>query len=169
MTSTAKTSTAKKSTTEAKSAKTQDAISLLRADHKLVEQLFEQYEKTRSPAKKQEIIEEICAELTIHAQIEEEIFYPQAQSALKDNEMVPEAEVEHATLKSLIAQLQEEDRDANAEMYDAKVKVLCEYVQHHVKEEQNELFPKVRESKLDLTDLAEQLQERKQELQARLD
>src|SRR5688572_28460277 len=163
------TSTAKKSTTEAKSAKTQDAISLLRADHKLVEQLFEQYEKTRSPAKKQEIIEEICAELTIHAQIEEEIFYPQAQNALKDNERVPEAEVEHATLKSLIAQLQEEDRDANAEMYDAKVKVLCEYVQHHVKAEQNEVLPKVRESKLDLTDLAEQLQERKQDLQARLD
>lgn len=163
------TSAAKKSTSEAKSPAKQDAISLLRADHKLVEQLFEQYEKARSPAKKQEIINEICAELTIHAQIEEEIFYPQAQSALKDHEMVPEAEVEHATLKNLISQLQKEDRESNAEMYDAKVKVLFEYVQHHVKEEQNELFPKVRDSKLDLKDLAAQLQERKEELQARLD
>lgn len=163
------TSAAKKSTSEAKSTTKEDAISLLRADHKLVEQLFEQYEKARSPTKKQALINEICAELTIHAQIEEEIFYPQAQSALKDHEMVPEAEVEHATLKNLISQLQKEDRESNAEMYDAKVKVLCEYVQHHVKEEQNELFPKVRDSKLDLKDLAAQLQERKEELQARLD
>jgi hemerythrin superfamily protein len=154
---------------KAKSTKPQDAISLLRADHQLVEELFVQYEKSRSTAKKRAIIKEICAELTIHARIEEEIFYPQVKEALKDHDLVPEAIVEHTTLKDLIAQLQEDDIESDVEMFDAKVKVLCEYVQHHVKEEQNEMFPKVRDSKLDLKELAVQLQERKEELHARLD
>jgi hemerythrin-like domain-containing protein len=84
----------------------------------------------------------------VHAQIEEEIFYPQVKAALKDKELIPEATVEHATLKELIAQIEEGEPDD--EMYDAKVKVLSEYVKHHVKEEQNEIFPKAKASKLDM-------------------
>jgi hemerythrin superfamily protein len=164
------TATARKShqDSESKSTKPQEATALLRADHKLVDDLFEQYEKARSTARKKALISEICEELTIHAQIEEEIFYPQVKQALKDHDLVPEAIVEHATLKSLIAQLEQEDLEENSEMYDAKVKVLSEYVRHHVKEEQNELFPKVRDSKLDLKALGAELQQRKEELKAQL-
>jgi hemerythrin superfamily protein len=142
--------------------KSQEALTLLRADHKLVSSLFEQYESARSATKKKALVAQICLELTVHAQIEEEIFYPQVKEALKDKELVPEAIVEHATLKDLIAQI--EDVEPDGEMYDAKVKVLSEYVKHHVKEEQNELFPKVKESKIDLTALGEALLQRKEEL-----
>lgn len=146
--------------------KAQEATRLLRADHKLVNELFEQFESSRSSAKKQALALEICQELTIHAQIEEEIFYPAVQVALKDKTLVPEAKVEHETLKYLIAQIQAESPDN--EMYDAKVKVLSEYVKHHVKEEQNEIFPKVKASKLDLIELGNQMAERKEELKAKL-
>ncbi len=147
-----------------KSTSRQDAISLLRADHKEVSSLFAEYEKTRSNAKKKEIATRICTELTVHAQIEEEIFYPAAKQALKDKEMVPEAIVEHATLKQLIGQIQSEEPDG--EMFDAKIKVLSEYVKHHVNEEQNELFPKLKSTGLDLVDLGIQLMSRKEELLA---
>lgn len=158
--------TAQKKTVEAvKKPKAQDATTLLRADHKLVDLLFEQYESAKSSTKKKTIVAQICMELTVHAQIEEEIFYPQVKEALKDKELIPEATVEHATLKSLIAQL--EDGEPDDEMYDAKVKVLSEYVKHHVKEEQNEIFPKVKASKLDLLALGEQLVQRKEELMAK--
>lgn len=149
-------------TTPSTKPKTQDAIALLRADHKLVSTLFEQYESARTATKKKALVAQICMELTVHAQIEEEIFYPQVKQALKDKELVPEAIVEHATLKDLIAQI--EDVEPDGEMYDAKVKVLSEYVKHHVKEEQNELFPKVKESKLDLIALGEELAQRKEAL-----
>ena len=146
--------------------KAQEAIALLRADHKLVSSLFEQYEAARSVTKKKALVAQICQELTVHAQIEEEIFYPRVKQALKDKELIPEAVVEHATLKDLIAQI--EDVEPDGEMYDAKVKVLSEYVKHHVKEEQNELFPKVKGSKLDLVALGEELAQRKEELIAQL-
>lgn len=152
----------KKSASPEKAPKAQDATTLLRADHKAVAQLFEQYESARSSSKKKALVAQICAELTVHAQIEEEIFYPQVKAALNDTELVPEAVVEHATLKDLIAQL--EDGEPDNEIYDAKVKVLSEYVKHHVREEQNEIFPKVKESKLDLYALGEQLMQRKEEL-----
>jgi len=141
-----------------------DAIALLRADHKTVSDLFEKYEGARSPARKKGLVAEICAELTAHARIEEEIFYPAVKQALKDKELVPEATVEHATLKSLIAQV--EGVEPDGEMFDAKVKVMSEYVKHHVKEEQNEMFPKVKASKLDLAALGSEMQARKQELVA---
>jgi hemerythrin superfamily protein len=153
---------AQKKTTSEKSTKAQEATALLRADHKLVDTLFEQYESARSQTKKKTLVEQICLELTVHAQIEEEIFYPQVKKVLKDDELIPEAVVEHATLKDLIAQLQE--GEPGDEMFDAKVKVLSEYVKHHVKEEQNEIFPKVKSSKLDLYELGEQLLLRKEEL-----
>ena len=145
--------------------KTPDATALLRADHKEVDALFKEYEATNSVAKKKTLVSQICTALTVHAQIEEEIFYPAVKLALKDKELIPEASVEHATLKNLIAQI--EGIEPDGEMYDAKVKVLSEYVKHHVKEEQNEIFPKAKESsKLDLVDLGVKLQERKNELLA---
>ena len=155
----------KKSANEAKTPKAQEAIALLRADHKAVTMLFEQYESARSSTKKKALVEQICTELTVHAQIEEEIFYPQVQVALKDKELIPEAIVEHATLKNLIAQLEASEPDD--EFYDAKVKVLSEYVNHHVKEEQDEMFPKVKASKLNLQAMGEELMQRKEELLAK--
>jgi len=144
--------------------KAKEAIALLRADHKLVNDLFDEYEKARSPSKKKALVKQICTELSVHAQIEEEIFYPAAKKALKDKELIPEATVEHATLKDLIAQV--EDVEPDGEMFDAKIKVMSEYVKHHVKEEQNEIFPKVKETNLDLVELGAQLTERKEELLA---
>lgn len=153
-----KTAPAKK----AASAKPQDAIAMLRADHKKVSGLFEEYEKTNSAAKKFKLTNEICTELTVHAEVEEEIFYPAVKAALKDKELVPEATVEHATLKDLIAQVK--DKQPDGEMFDAKIKVMSEYVKHHVKEEQNEMFPKARNTKLDMVALGEQMMARKQQL-----
>ena len=113
-------------------------------------------------SKKKQIVEEICKELTVHAQVEEEIFYPAFQQALKDHELVPEATVEHATLKDLIAQVK--DIEPDGDLYDAKIKVLSEYVKHHVKEEESEMFTEAKDSKLDLVELGAQIQERKQQL-----
>lgn len=145
--------------------KVKDATALLRADHKEVNDLFEEFENTKSSTKKKSIVAEVCKALTVHAQIEEEIFYPAFKAAVKDKELIPEATVEHQTLKDLIAQI--EGAEADSEMYDAKVKVLSEYVKHHVKEEQNEIFPKAKSAKkLDLVQLGVQLLQRKEELLA---
>lgn len=153
--------------TSTSSIKTQDATALLRADHKEVSNLFDEYETVKSNSKKKAIVAEICKALTVHAQIEEEIFYPAVKQALKDKELIPEATVEHATLKNLIAQI--EGIEPDGEMYDAKVKVLSEYVQHHVKEEQNELFPKAKAAtNLDLIQLGSELSKRKEELLAEI-
>ena len=141
-----------------------DAIAVLRADHATVEDLFDQFEKTRNDAKKLKLAQTICAELTIHTTIEEEIFYPAARAAIRDEDMLDEAEVEHASAKELIAQI--ESGSPQDEKWSAKVTVLGEYIRHHVKEEQNEMFPKVRKTKLDLKALGEQLMARKAELQS---
>ena len=155
--------TAKKAAAKRSAApKTPDAIALLRADHKAVSELFEQFESTRSATKKKAIVAKICQELTVHAQIEEEIFYPAIKQALKDKELVPEAQVEHDSVKSLIAQV--EGAEPDGEMYDAKVKVMAEYVKHHVKEEQNEMFVKAKASKANMAELGARMMERKQEL-----
>ena len=141
-----------------------DAIALLRADHQNVQQLFEQCEKTRSDDRKQKLAGEICHELTMHAQVEEEIFYPAVREALRrEQDLLDEATVEHASVKDLIAQI--EGMSAGDDLYDAKVTVLGEYVRHHVKEEQNELFPKVRKTKLDLKALRDRIEARKLELE----
>lgn len=157
--------TTKKSPTTDKlkaSARPQQATALLRADHQLVSGLFDDYEKTTSTAKKKQLIAQICTELTVHAQVEEEIFYPAVKAALNDKEMVPEATVEHATLKDLIKQV--EFREPDGEMFDAKVKVLSEYVKHHVKEEQDEMFPKARATTLNMGELGALMAARKEEL-----
>ena len=162
MATTAKKTTAK--TAAAKRAGPQEATAMLRADHKKVSALFDQYEGARSVQKKMALVAEICTELEVHTQIEEEIFYPAVKQALKDKELVPEATVEHASVKDLIAQVKGVTPDG--EMFDAKIKVMSEFVKHHVKEEQNEMFPKAKKTKLDLLALGAQMAERKQELLA---
>jgi len=138
----------------------------LKADHAAVSLLFADFEKTRSTAKKKKLVAEICTALTVHAQVEEEIFYPAVKAALKDKVLVPEATIEHAGVKDLITQL--EGAEPDGEMYDAKVKVLSEYVKHHVKEEQNEMFPKAKASSLDLVELGAELAARKDALLAEM-
>lgn len=163
--STTHTSTATRSSENRRSAP-QDAIQLLRADHRKVQALFDQFEKARGDDKKAELAQEICAELKVHAQIEEEIFYPAARKALKEQDLIDEATVEHASAKDLIAQI--EQARAGDELFDAKVTVLGEYIKHHVKEEQNELFPQVKKTKLDLKALGRELAERKDALTAEM-
>lgn len=141
-----------------------DAIALLRADHKEVSDLFADYEKTRSNAKKKALVAKICSELSVHTQIEEEIFYPAIKTALKDKLLVPEATIEHGGIKDLIAQL--EGAEPDGEMYDAKVKVLSEYVEHHVKEEQTGMFQKAKTTSLDLVELGARMAARKADLLA---
>ncbi|RSM24247.1 hemerythrin [Aeromonas salmonicida] len=147
-----------------KNAATKDAIALLRADHKEVSDLFADYEKTRSNAKKKALVAKICSELSVHTQIEEEIFYPAITTALKDKLLVPEATIEHGGIKDLIAQL--EGAEPDGEMYDAKVKVLSEYVEHHVKEEQTGMFQKAKTTSLDLVELGARMAARKADLLA---
>jgi len=141
-----------------------DAITLLKADHQRVTELFEQYEKSRSTAKKQKLVTAICEELSVHALVEEEIFYPAVKAALKDKELIPEAIVEHATIKEFIAKL--DGRSPDGEMFDAQVQVMGEYVKHHVKEEQTQIFPKARKSRLDMLELGRRMAEHKRQLAA---
>lgn len=141
-----------------------DAIGLLRADHQAVSALFADYENKHTKAEKKALVSEICTALKAHAQIEEEIFYPAVKAALKDRLLVPEASVEHAGIKNLIGEI--EGVEPDGEMYDAKVKVLSEYVKHHVKEEQNEMFPRARSTSLDMDQLGAAMAVRKAQLLA---
>ncbi len=159
--------TRRKTTTRKTASKAPEATTMLRADHKLVSGLFEKFEKARSSERKKAIVARICTELTVHTQIEEEIFYPAFKDALKDHELVPEANVEHDSVKDLIAQV--EGVEPDGETYDARVKVMGEYVKHHVKEEQTQMFPKAKKSGLDLRELGRKMQERKKELMAERD
>jgi len=145
-----------------------DAIKLLKADHAEAKKLFAEFEKlakAHAPASRREAIaSEVCMMLTVHTTIEEEVFYPAAREALgSDDDLIDEAAVEHASAKDLIEQIRSASPDDD--MFDAKVKVLGEYIAHHVKEEQNELFPKLK-GKMDMRDIGAQLQARKQELLA---
>lgn len=150
-------------------AKSLDAIGLLTDDHKKVQKMFKEYEKLSKQEDEQgkdELARQICAELAIHAQIEEEIFYPAAREVLDEQDILDEAEVEHATAKDLVDQI--ESMQANEDMFDAKVTVLGEYINHHIKEEQEQMFPKIKKSSLDLEALGEELVQRKQELMAEM-
>jgi hypothetical protein len=147
--------------------KANDAIGMLSGEHREVEALFEQYEKLgdKANAKKKKLADEICTALTLHAMIEEEIFYPAVREAASEaDDLMDEALVEHASAKELIAQLQE--MDPEDELYDAKVKVLSEQIDHHVKEEEKEMFPKAKKAGLDLVALAEEMATRKDEIAA---
>jgi hemerythrin superfamily protein len=158
---------AKRPAATAAAAKT-DATALLERDHADVKKLFKQYEKLAEAdadgGQRQALAEEICAMLTVHATIEEEIFYPAAREAEVDDDLLDEAAVEHASAKDLIAQIQSMGPDDD--LYDAKVTVLGEYINHHVQEEEGEMFPKCRRAKMDLAELATALAQRKAELMA---
>jgi hemerythrin superfamily protein len=146
-------------------AKPLDAVALLKADHRQVEQWFSQFEKTNSAGKKQQLASNICAALTVHTSIEEEIFYPAFLRATGDQDMHHEAIVEHAGAKTLIAQIQ--DMSPSDDYFDAKVTVLSEMIKHHVKEEEQPggMFAEAKKSDMDLRALADQLLARKKELQ----
>lgn len=142
-----------------------DAIKLLTNDHNKVKKLFKEFEKIskkKDGEGKEELAAQICKELTVHAQLEEEIFYPAVREAIDDDELMNEAMVEHGSAKDLIAQIQ--SMAATDPMYDAVVTVLGEYINHHVEEEQNEMFPKVQKSEIDLEDLGLEMVERKKAL-----
>jgi hypothetical protein len=143
-----------------------DAIALLKADHRKVEDLFEKYETARG--RKAEIAKQICMELIIHSMIEEEIFYPACREAGVDSDMMDEANVEHDGAKTLIAEL--ENGSPDDEFYDAKVKVLGEEIRHHIKEEEKRggIFTEARKE-LDLDALGEKLMARKEELKAQFE
>ncbi|TFI58917.1 hemerythrin domain-containing protein [Sphingomonas parva] len=142
----------------------QNAIQLLTADHREVEALFEQFEKAKDDSKKERIARQICTELKIHAMIEEELFYPAFRGKISDDDL-DEAIVEHDGAKVLINDI--EAGSPEAEFYDAKVKVLQEQIEHHVKEEEREsgnIFSQARKTDVDLDALGEQMRARKQEL-----
>jgi len=149
----------------------QDAIAVLKADHREVKSLFEDYQqlvaRRASDQRRQQLAERICGMLKVHTMIEEELIYPQAHRALgkDDDDLVDEAEVEHASAKDLIVQIL--DSAPLDRHYNAKVKVLGEYIDHHVREEENELFPKLRKTGMDLDTLGEAMLLRKEELMRR--
>lgn len=144
-----------------------EATAILRADHKLVSELFDAFKAAPSRPEKRRLAERICQELTVHTQIEEEIFYPAVKAALRNKTLVPQARVEHDSLKVLVKDIMH--IEADDELFDARVMVLAEYVRHHVKEEQNRIFPEVLSSDLDLGALGARLQQRKLELQRAAD
>ena len=147
-------------------AKAKDAVALLKEDHRTVEELFAQFEKASGEGRKQKLATEICTELSIHAQIEEEIFYPACEGKVEE-ELLKEAYVEHDGAKVLIAEIIA--GEPSDEFYDAKVKVLQEQIEHHVQEEEKRLeglFSQARSAGLDMDALGEELAARKEQLKA---
>jgi hemerythrin superfamily protein len=145
---------------------TQDGIALLKADHREVEELFSKYEKAKGASQKQKLAEQICKELTVHAKIEEDIFYPACEGAV-DAELLEEAYVEHDGAKVLIAEIEAGGPDEA--FYDAKVKVLSEMIEHHVEEEEKRvegMFSQARKAGLDVDTLGERMASEKKELLA---
>ena len=142
-----------------------DAIAVLKADHRQVEEWFSEFEKAKDRKRKVSLAKQICAALTVHAQIEEEIFYPAFLQATGDEDMHHEAAVEHTGAKRLIADIESNPSD---EFFDARVTVLSEMIKHHVKEEEQRdgMFAKARKSDMDLVGLGAQLEIRKSELEA---
>jgi hemerythrin superfamily protein len=151
-----------------KSGKPIDAIQILTSDHEAVKKLFNTYtklaESNGSAEEKAAIAADICMELTVHAQIEEEVFYPAVREAVDDDLMMNEAAVEHGSAKTLIETIIASD--PSDEMFDANVIVLSEYINHHVKEEQGDMFPKAKKAKLDMRALGEEIAARKEQLMA---
>jgi hemerythrin superfamily protein len=145
-----------------------DALQLLMADHREVKAMFQQYQKLADAGGQADermlLASQICVALTVHAQVEEELLYPASRKVLKDDDIVDEAYVEHAGAKNLIAQIRTMTSDEP--LYDAKVKVLGEYIDHHVKEEESEYFPKLRKTSLDLAAMGARIAARKDQLMA---
>lgn len=142
-----------------------DAIKLLIDDHNKVKKMFKEFEKigkNNAEEEKEALATQICKELTVHAQLEEEIFYPAVREGIDDEALMNEAMVEHAEAKGLIAQIQA--MQASNPMYDALMTVLGENIEHHIEEEQKDMFPKVKKLKLDLEELGREMAERKEKL-----
>jgi hypothetical protein len=140
------------------------AANLLQAEQRLVDGLFKRFEMAHAPAAKRDIVAEICTELGAHAQVVEDIFYPEVKAALRDHQLIHDAEVEHRTLKALVAQLKKLESDDD--FYDLKVKVLGECVKHHVKEEHFEMLPKFNHANLDMVELGARMAAHKKVLRA---
>lgn len=152
-----------------KTAKHDDVLDLLAADHKSVTKMFEQFEKMKKDEddeSKQMLVERACATLTLHTRLEEEIFYPALRETLQETDLIDEAEVEHAAAKQLITELNA--MQPGDELYEAKFTVLGEYVKHHIQEEEKEIFPKVKKAGIDLEGMADELRHRKMELREEL-
>ena len=144
-----------------------NAFELLEQDHREVEEWFDQYDELKEDDnRKGKLAEKICLALKVHAQIEEEIFYPQAREATNDNDLIDEAVVEHATVKNLISEI--EAMEVGEELYDAKMRVLGEMVKHHIREEEEELFPELEAAQMDLGSVGKEIAERKQELMSEM-
>jgi hemerythrin superfamily protein len=143
-----------------------NAIELLKKDHREVKGWFEEYEEATTDDEKAELSSKICLALKVHAQIEEEIFYPQAREAVANDDLLDQALVEHAGAKQLIGQI--ESMTVGDELYDAKVKVLGEQINHHVEDEEEELFPEVEDCDFDLDELGKKMASRKAELMAEM-
>lgn len=142
----------------------QDAVDLLKQDHRKVEALFDEFKSADDKRTRTRVARQICEELDTHAKIEEKIFYPKAKKDAKDAEdEVNEGIVEHEGIKRLVKMLSE--MTASDEYFDSRMKVLEEYVKHHVKEEESSMFPKIEDSDIDLDALGERLQDAKDKLQ----
>jgi hemerythrin-like domain-containing protein len=170
----AKSSRAAKSPSSSRSARggAADALKLLKQDHDNVDAMFKKYDRMKDgDERKAALREQICAELTVHATVEEELFYPSLKTLFEEGgkdkavDLIEEADVEHASLKWLIEQLQSGDQSDEG-MVDARVKVLSEYVKHHVEEEEGEIFKAARKVDLDLVELGARIEARKGELKA---
>jgi hemerythrin superfamily protein len=145
----------------------QNAFDLLEQDHREVEEWFDEFDELDGDERRKgELAKEICLALTVHAQIEEEIFYPAARDATGDNDLIDEAVVEHAAVKQMIAEI--EKMKPGQELYDAKIRVLGEMVKRHIREEEEELFPELQSAKMDLDAVGQELAERKKELMAKM-
>lgn len=151
-----------RSATSRSAPKTQEATVLWSRNHKVVIDLFDEYAKINITSRKKSLVSQICVDLTIHAQAKEEILFPAVNAILKDKRLVPQAILKHGTLKGLIAEV--EGLEPDAEDFDAKVKVLSEYVKDHVKEEQEQMFPRVTATNLDMMELGARIASRKEEL-----
>ena len=144
-----------------------DAITLLKDDHREVEKLFKEFESAKGEGRKQKLAQQICLELTVHAEIEETIFYPACEGAVDEDDL-KEGYVEHDAAKLLIAEI-EANEDAGDEFFDTKVKVLQEEIEHHIKEEEGPggIFSQARKGKLDMDSIGEKLAASKKELTER--
>jgi hemerythrin-like domain-containing protein len=152
-----------------RSTQVEDASTLLTEDHRRVRKMFDDFKKLKSGdvEEKEDLVRKACAELKIHTTLEEEIFYPAAREKLDDTSLIDEAEVEHASAKQLIGELEEMTPDED--LYDAKFTVLGEYVKHHVAEEETQIFPQAKKAKVDMQALGKEIQQRKEELQRQAD
>lgn len=146
-----------------------DVLKMLKDDHKKAKKAFQEFERLAKQPDGDEcqaLVAQTCAELALHTTLEEEVFYPAIRAAMREQELVDEAEVEHASAKTLIADLQQLTPEDRA--YAATFKVLGEYVQHHVKEEESEMFPQLTRAKIDWDDLLQQMTARREALEAEL-